>query len=158
FDITSQPLRAQAKHITTTAASATTTTPTLAYPTTRDGKILTPSRKAPASPSSATNNNGLPKSATAGNLTRLAAAGNPNTSNLTQGFQSPSKVKGRTLLELAQGRTAPTTTASATTAAVGNDVEAEGRGLLGSPMKWDPVEHGEDMPSPFLAKKGRAVR
>ncbi|KAI7200601.1 hypothetical protein KC365_g18903, partial [Hortaea werneckii] len=96
----------------------------------------------PAPPSSASNA-GLPKSATAGNLTRLAA--NPS----SQGFQSPSKVKGRTLLELAQGRTA---------AAASNDVEAEGRGLLGSPMKWDPVEHGEDMPSPFLAKKGRAVR
>ncbi|KAI7263564.1 hypothetical protein KC345_g9085, partial [Hortaea werneckii] len=106
----------------------------------------------PAPPSSATNN-GLPKSATAGNLTRLAAA-NPHNSNPSQGFQSPSKVKGRTLLELAQGRTAATTTA----ATAGSDVEAEGRGLLGSPMKWDPVEHGEDMPSPFLAKKGRAVR
>ncbi|RMY43996.1 hypothetical protein D0865_10854 [Hortaea werneckii] len=114
-------------------------------PTTRDGKVLTPSRKAPAPPSSATNAAGLPKSATAGNLTRLAANHNPS----SQGFQSPSKVKGRTLLELAQGRTA---------AAASNDVEAEGRGLLGSPMKWDPVEHGEDMPSPFLAKKGRAVR
>ncbi|KAI7707467.1 hypothetical protein KC353_g11620, partial [Hortaea werneckii] len=113
--------------------------------TTRDGKVLTPSRKAPAPPSSATNAAGLPKSATAGNLTRLAANHNPS----SQGFQSPSKVKGRTLLELAQGRTA---------AAASNDVEAEGRGLLGSPMKWDPVEHGEDMPSPFLAKKGRAVR
>ncbi|KAI7209097.1 kinase-like protein [Hortaea werneckii] len=117
-------------------------------PTTRDGKVLTPSRKAPAPPSSASNA-GLPKSATAGNLTRLAAAANHNPSS--QGFQSPSKVKGRTLLELAQGRTAAATAAS-------NDVEAEGRGLLGSPMKWDPVEHGEDMPSPFLAKKGRAVR
>ncbi|KAI7445719.1 hypothetical protein KC364_g13086, partial [Hortaea werneckii] len=115
---------------------------------------LTPSRKAPAPPSSATNAAGLPKSATAGNFTRLAAAAantqnNNNTSYpSSQGFQSPSKVKGRTLLELAQGRTA----------AASNDVEADGRGLLGSPMKWDPVEHGEDMPSPFLAKKGRAVR
>ncbi|KAI6878671.1 hypothetical protein KC325_g8443, partial [Hortaea werneckii] len=105
----------------------------------------------PSLASTSTTNNGLPKSATAGNLTRLAAAATHNNTSYpsSQGFQSPSKVKGRTLLELAQGRTA---------AAASNDVEADGRGLLGSPMKWDPIEHGEDMPSPFLAKKGRAVR
>ena len=105
-------------------------------PTKKGAKDLTPSRKAPAPPPSA--GNGLPRAATAGNLGRLAAA---NT------FQSPSKVKGRTLVDLYQGR-----------AATQSDVEADGKGLLGSPMKWDPIEHGEDMPSPFLAKKGRAMR
>ncbi|TKA22824.1 hypothetical protein B0A50_07723 [Salinomyces thailandicus] len=108
-------------------------------PTTKDGRILTPSRKAPPPPALA---NGIPKSATASNLTKFAAANN---------FQSPSKVKGRTLVELSQGRAG----------AALSDMEglvADGKGLLGSPMKWDPVEHGEDMPSPFLAKKGRAMR
>lgn len=82
-------------------------------PTTKDGRILTPSRKAPAPPSVAIG------------LAKLAQA---------HQFQSPVRVKGKTLLELQQ------------------DV------VMLSPAKWDPMEYGEEMPSPFLARKGRAQR
>nr|POE66196.1 g2-specific protein kinase nima [Quercus suber] len=81
-------------------------------PVARDGRVLTPSRKAPAPPSAG---NGLAK------LTHAK-------------FPSPVGLKGRTLLELQQ------------------DV------VMLSPAKWDPNECGEEMPSPFLARKGRAQR
>ncbi|KAK5129065.1 hypothetical protein LTR85_000398 [Meristemomyces frigidus] len=128
------------------------TSPKRAAPTTtaRDGRVLTPSRKAPAPPpgAHAAHPAGglLPKSATAGNLlAKMAHANN---------FQSPGKsgVKGRTLVELAQARSAGPTSAGG-----GDGLEAEGKGLLPSPAKWCP-EECEEMPSPFLARKGRAMR
>ncbi|KAF2770322.1 kinase-like protein [Teratosphaeria nubilosa] len=104
----------------------------------KDGKVLTPSRKAPAPP---TNAGGLPRAATAGNLARLAHG---------NALQSPGKagIMGRTLVELSQGKAG---------GAIGdNDAAMSSAPTLlpaMSPAKWDPSD--EDMPSPFLAKKGR---
>lgn len=123
--------------------------------TARDGRILTPSRKAPPPPPTSNfhnhgnaNANGLPRAATAGNLAKLAYANN--------NLQSPSKsgIKGRTLVELQQARLGPAAASS------GDEMDVMGMGakLLASPAKWDPVEMGEEMPSPFLARKGRATR
>jgi len=113
----------------------------------KDGKVLTPSRKAPLPPAT-TNGGGLLSKAgnqTAPNLTKLAHANN---------LQSPAgKVKGRTLVELQQARHLPPHSGSETDFV--NPAAAPK--LLPSPAKWDPMEV-EDMPSPFLARKGRAVR
>ncbi|KAK4550717.1 hypothetical protein LTR36_000296 [Oleoguttula mirabilis] len=135
--------------------AATATSPKRAPSTARDGRVLTPSRKAPAPPPGgpASGLHGLlPKSATAGNLlAKMAHANN---------FQSPGKsgsgVRGRTLVELAQARGAPL-------AGYGGGEESGGLGAEGklllppSPAKWDPMDC-EEMPSPFLARKGRAMR
>lgn len=117
------------------------TSPKRAPATARDGRVLTPSRKAPAPPPGQAG--GLPKSATAGNL--LAKMAHVNN------FQSPGKsgVKGRTLVELSQARSGPPHDEGA--------LITEGKGLLPSPAKWDPMDC-EEMPSPFLARKGRALR
>ena len=76
---------------------------------------------------------------------------------------SPDKgLQGRTLVQLQQARSQPVlpmpmdseweSDASETIAAV-----LGGPKLLPSPAKWDPMEMGEEMPSPFLAKKGRGI-
>ncbi|KAK5685689.1 G2-specific serine/threonine protein kinase [Elasticomyces elasticus] len=108
-------------------------------PMTKDGKVLTPSRKAPPPPPSA----GLPKANTASNLAKLAHANN---------FQSPGKgIKGRTLVELSQAR------AAVSQPELVDEYGVPSMKLLPSPAKWDLMELDE-MPSPFLAKKGRAMR
>lgn len=99
----------------------------------KDLKALTPSRKAPPPPS---------------------AAG-----NVAKHGKSPAKLQGRTLLQLQQARSQPCLLAP-----MDSDFESDasetvaaalgGPQLLPSPAKWDPVLHGEEMPSPFLAKKG----
>jgi len=107
----------------------------------KDGKVLTPSRKAPPPPPSS----GLLSKAgnnTAPNLARLAYANN---------VQSPGKVRGRTLVELQQARHLPNSTGSEAPLMDGAPR------LPPSPAKWDPMEV-EEMPSPFLAKKGRVMR
>lgn len=118
---------------------------------TRDGKILTPSRKAPPPPTTG----GLPKANTASNLVKLAQAHN---------ILSPGKgsgVKGRTLVELQQARAA--ISQPELVDEHGAPVIPDGAGLMAgarllpSPAKWDERDC-EDMPSPFLAKKGRPVR
>ncbi|KAK5130606.1 hypothetical protein LTR08_001925 [Meristemomyces frigidus] len=111
--------------------------------TTRDGRVLTPSRRAPAPPPPPGGGPGLPKSATAGNL--LAA---------TPGKASAAGVRGRTLVELAQNRVG----GGGGGARGSLDVMAEGlRVAMMSPAKWCAEECGEEMPSPFLARKGRMV-
>jgi NIMA (never in mitosis gene a)-related kinase 2 len=113
------------------AASALTASPKR-FAQAKDSKALTPSRKAPLPPSAA------------GNLAKLA--------------KSPVKLQGRTLVQLQQARSQPCLLAP-----MDSDVDTDasetvgmplgGPRLLPSPAKWDPIEHGEDMPSPFLAKK-----
>ena len=117
--------------------------PKRAMPTTKDGKVLTPSRKAPPPPMAG----GLPKANTASNLAKLAQINN---------FQSPGKaagIKGRTLVELSQGRAMQ----SQPELVDEQGLLAMGAKLLPSPAKWDGME-SDEMPSPFLAKKGRAMR
>lgn len=117
-----------------------TTSPKRAPVAGRDGKVLTPSRKAPPPPPSS----GLLSKAgnnTAPNLAKLAHVNN---------FQSPGKVRGRTLVELQQARQIPTGASEA-------EIVTSAPRLLPSPAKWDPMEV-EEMPSPFLSKKGRAMR
>jgi len=138
--------------------SALSSSPKRTLPTTtKDGKVLTPSRKAPPPPPAPSG--GLPGRAnTSSNLAKLAQFG--------QQLQSPGKtgVKGRTLMELTQAR-----------AAVSQPelIDAQGVPVMGggvpkllplplplpSPAKWDgEFLGGDEMPSPFLAKKGRALR
>ena len=98
----------------------------------KDSKALTPSRKAPLPPSAA------------GNLANLA--------------KSPVRLQGRTLVQLQQARSHACLLASMdsdfdTDASETMGVVLGGPRLLPSPAKWDPMEHGEEMPSPFLAKK-----
>ncbi|KAK3671511.1 G2-specific serine/threonine protein kinase [Recurvomyces mirabilis] len=116
--------------------------------TTRDGKVLTPSRKAPPPPpTAATTTSGLPpRAATSSNLARLA-------------LLSPGKSgsRGKTLVELSQARAAFTSQPDLGLGLDQDALMAEGRRLLPSPAKWD-VGLGEEMPSPFLAKKGRLLR
>ncbi|KAK0276099.1 G2-specific serine/threonine protein kinase [Friedmanniomyces endolithicus] len=126
-------------------------------PTTKDGKVLTPSRKAP--PPTPAPSGGLPGRAnTSSNLAKLAQFG--------QQLQSPGKagVKGRTLMELTQAHTA----VSQPELVDAQGVPVMGGGVpkllplplpLPSPAKWDgEFLGGDEMPSPFLAKKGRALR
>lgn len=127
------------------AVGATTT-----RPASRTGKEttknLTPSRKAPAPPPGPSA--ALPRAVTANNLAKQGQAP-------TNSAASPGKaVKGRTLVELNQARNLA--------AAQADEGDGGATGMkvayvLASPAKWDPVEMGEDMPSPFLAKKGRAI-
>lgn len=110
----------------------------------KDPKVLTPSRKAPAPPIQKPVLNNLAKQAHKNNL---------------HATSSPDKgLQGRTLVQLQQARSQPMLSvatdsewesdASETIAAV-----LGGPKLLPSPAKWDPIEMGEEMPSPFLAKK-----
>lgn len=107
-----------------------TTSPKRVNQQTKDAKALTPSRKAPPPPSS-------------NNLVKPAYANN-----------TPGKVKGRTLIELQQARQLPHS-ASEPDMLDGTMLLATGAKLLASPAKWDPMEMGDEMPSPFLARKGR---
>lgn len=128
------------------AVGATNTRP--ASRTGKDAvKNLTPSRKAPAPPPGPPGP--LPRAVTANNLAKLAQAqAQPNSA------VSPGKgVKGRTLVELNQARNLATAGAEGDSGETGMNLPY----VLASPAKWDPVEMGEDMPSPFLAKKGRVV-
>ncbi|KAK0257244.1 hypothetical protein B0A54_07357 [Friedmanniomyces endolithicus] len=136
--------------------SALSSSPKRTFPTTtKDGKVLTPSRKAPPPPPPPSAGL-LGRANTSSNLAKLAQFG--------QHMQSPGKagVKGRTLMELTQAR-----------AAVSQPelVDAQGFPVMGgvvpkllplplpSPAKWDgEFLGGDEMPSPFLAKKGRAMR
>ena len=96
----------------------------------KDPKALTPSRKAPLPPTAG------------GNLAK----------------KSPARLQGRTLVQLQQAKSQPCllppmdsdidSDASETAAIV-----LGGPRLLPSPAKWDAALHGEEMPSPFLAKK-----
>ena len=102
----------------------------------KDHKALTPSRKAPPPPSGA---------------------------GLTKHTKSPAKIQGRTLIQLQQARSQPCllpTPLDSDLDSDGSDTVAAAWGgprLLPSPMKWDITEHGDEMPSPFLAKKGRVM-
>jgi NIMA (never in mitosis gene a)-related kinase len=102
----------------------------------KDPKALTPSRKAPPPPTDA---------------------------GFTKHTKSPAKIQGRTLVQLQQARSQPCllptpldsdfdSDASDTVAAAWG-----GPRLLPSPAKWDAALDGEEMPSPFLAKKGGRV-
>ncbi|TKA81878.1 hypothetical protein B0A55_01574 [Friedmanniomyces simplex] len=118
--------------------------------TTKDGKVLTPSRKAPPPPPTA----GLPaKANTSSNLAKLAHVNN---------FQSPGKgIKGRTLVELQQARAAVSQPELVDESGLPVMMMAAAGGmpkLLPSPAKWDDMMELDEMPSPFLAKKGRAMR
>ena len=116
------------------AVPALTTSPKrIAQP--KDSKALTPSRKAPLPPTAG------------GNIAKLA--------------KSPSRLQGRTLVQLQQARSQPCLLPHMdsdvdTDASESLGVPLGGPRLLPSPAKWDPMEHGEEMPSPFLAKKGGA--
>lgn len=125
--------------------------PKRAVPVAKDPKALTPSRKAPPPPSAASNivsKQGL-------NLAKQVHKMNIQ--------QSPARVQGRTLVQLQQARSQPSLLPS------DSDFESDasdtiaaamgGPTLLPSPAKWDPMLDGEEMPSPFLAKKigGRAM-
>ncbi|GAB7360082.1 hypothetical protein MBLNU230_g7601t1 [Neophaeotheca triangularis] len=97
-----------------------------------DPVALSPSRKAPPPPTTTSSAAGLMKKD--GGLARQA-----HRNNL--------QVQGRSLLELQQAR---------------NGADSEGEGgfankptMLPSPAKWCPEKDGEEMPSPFLAKKTR---
>ncbi len=109
----------------------------------KEAKALTPSRKAPPPPAAVSNvlNKG----------TNLAKQAYKN-----KLLQSP--VRGRSLQELAQARSQPNLLppdmdfdddGSETIAAVLKDAPD----FPPSPAKWDYVTHGDEMPSPFLAKK-----
>ena len=135
---------------TNTAVPVVSASPKRNIPSTKDPKALTPSRKAPPPPSAASNivsKQGL-------NLAKQVHKNN---------MLSPAKLQGRTLVQLQQARSQPSlltpdcefeSDASETIAAA-----MGGPTLLPSPAKWDPVRDGEEMPSPFLAKKvgGRAM-
>ena len=109
-------------------------------PVAKDPKALTPSRKAPPPPSTG--------------ASRL-----PNFTAQTQGniMSSPNRgVQGRTLVQLQQARSQPVLSPP------DSDFESDfenvamamgGPKLLPSPAKWDPMELGDEMPSPFLAKR-----
>lgn len=120
-------------------------------------KALTPSRKAPAPP---TAKPGINAAAALTNLARQAHKNNhPTTAT------SPAKsvgVQGRTLVQLQQARSQPQLVPTVDS---GDWESGEDGGVMGSrvprllpsPAKWDPVEMGDEMPSPFLAKKGRRM-
>lgn len=108
----------------------------------KDPKALTPSRKAPPPPIAPSN--------------VMAKQG----TNLLKQIhkQSPAKIRGQTLVQLQQARSTPNllppdfdfdSDASETIGAVMRNVPE----LPPSPAKWDAVVHGDEMPSPFLAKK-----
>ncbi|KAK3698207.1 G2-specific serine/threonine protein kinase [Vermiconidia calcicola] len=119
-------------------------------PPPQDPKALTPSRKAPPPPPAASNifsKEGL-------NLARQAIQKN----NMPPP-PSPSKLQGRTLVQLQQARSQPSLLPPES-----DDEETVATVMGGpklmppSPAKWDPMKDGEEMPSPFLAKKvGRAM-
>lgn len=123
-----------------------TTTGLPPSPTRNSNKgALTPSRKAPPPPNATATSN----------LARQAGGKNA--------ILSPSKFQGRTLVQLQQARSTPHLP-------LYEDVEGEALGMDGaprlppitmmSPAKWDPMslQYGEEMPSPFLAKKGMRMR
>ncbi|KAK3056426.1 G2-specific serine/threonine protein kinase [Extremus antarcticus] len=106
----------------------------------KDAKALTPSRKAPPPPPGA--GSGLISKAAGGNLVKAAHKNN---------MLSPAKIQGRTLLELQQARSVPNL--------LPPDFEFEDAMVVlpPSPAKWDPVNDGENCPSPFLAKRVRGM-
>lgn len=108
----------------------------------KDPKALTPSRKAPPPPAAPSN--------------IVTKQGNNLFKQIHK--QSPAKVRGQTLVQLQQAKSTPNLLppdfefdgdASETIGAVMRNVPD----LPPSPAKWDAVVHGEEMPSPFLAKK-----
>lgn len=116
----------------------------------KDPKALTPSRKAPPPPTATGN--------VLNKLNPASLAKQVHKNNL----QSPSRIQGRTLVQLQQARSQPLlptdldfeSDASDTIAGMMSNAPT----LLPSPAKWDPMLDGEEMPSPFLAKKvGRAM-
>ncbi|KAK5111757.1 hypothetical protein LTR62_004677 [Meristemomyces frigidus] len=111
----------------------------------RDAKVLTPSRQAPRAPV------GLPPRAqTSANLMKLALS--PGKSGSSSG------VRGRTLLELQQARAGGNSSVDLIGQSEAVLMEdGQQRLLLPSPAKWD-VGMGDEMPSPFLVKRGRLFR
>jgi NIMA (never in mitosis gene a)-related kinase 2 len=108
----------------------------------RDTKALTPSRKAPPPPVAPSN--------------VMAKQG----ANLLKQIhkQSPAKIRGQTLVQLQQARSTPNLLPP------DFELDIDGSEPVGgimrnvpelppSPAKWDVGVHGEEMPSPFLAKK-----
>ena len=130
-----RPPSSHARNNTTSAVPVVST----ASPTRPTSKgALTPSRKAPPPPAGAT---------ATSNLARQAAKNNLG--------GSPSKLQGRTLVQLQQARSQPNLLPE-------DDYELGMEGaprlMPASPAKWDPVRDGEEMPSPFLAKRVQRVR
>ena len=99
----------------------------------KDPKALTPSRKAPPPPSGA---------------------------GFTKHAKSPAKIQGRTLVQLQQARSQPCLLPAPLDSDFDSDASDNvaaalgGPRLMPSPMKWDVEVYGDEMPSPFLAKKG----
>ena len=110
----------------------------------QDPKALTPSRKAPAPPTYRTGTSNLIKQAHQNSLA------------------SPDKaIHGRTLVQLQQAKSQPIFHVP-TDSEWESDVSESAAAILGgprlmpSPAKWDP-EMGDEIPSPFLAKKVGAI-
>lgn len=103
-----------------------------------DPAALSPSRKAPPPPSTANSGGFIKKD---GGLARQAHRNNLHA------------VQGRTLLELQQARSG---VESSDSEGVSN-ANKKPTMLPMSPAKWCPEKDGEEMPSPFLAKKTRNV-
>lgn len=108
----------------------------------KDAKALTPSRKAPAPPTQKVVATNLAKQAHKNNLHAVS---------------SPDKggLQGRTLVQLQQARSQPVLLPPTDSEweSDASETVLGGPRLLPSPAKWDPMEMGEEMPSPFLAKK-----
>ena len=119
----------------------------------KDAKALTPSRKAPPPPSNVATK--LPIGATNTLLKELHAGK----------AASPAKIRGQTLVQLQQARSTPNLLPPSSDFDMDGEVGVDGCVTLGmvpelppmSPAKWDVGVHGEEMPSPFLAKKGRMM-
>ena len=134
---------------TASAVPLVSASPKRQITSTKDPKALTPSRKAPAPPSGTSGI--LSKAQQPG---KLLAKQMLHKNNSMQP-PSPGKIQGRTLVQLQQARSQP---ALPTDSDYASD-ESETRGMAGapklmpSPAKWDPMLDGDEMPSPFLAKK-----
>ena len=131
------------------AVPVVTASPTRKHAVQNDPKVLTPSRKAPLPPASPSNLSNA----------RAVADNVANEAHKTK-VLSPSKVQGKTLVQLQQTKSQPV---------LANDFDLEPNNvtslgghqvpkLLPSPAKWDPARDGEEMPSPFLAKRVHRVR
>ena len=104
--------------------------------------------------------------AVAQNVSSFTKAGHPTTlakqAQKNNMQQSPSKLnlQGRTLVQLQQARSQPSLAPPDLSSDFDSDASETvaaamgGPKLLPSPAKWDPIEMGDEMPSPFLAKKG----
>ena len=136
---------------TNTAVPVVSASPKRNVPAVRDPRALTPSRKAPPPPSAASNI-----------VTKqgMSLAKQVYKNNIPQ---SPARIQGRTLVQLQQAKSQPVLLPTDSGfESEGSDTVAGMMGgpkLLPSPAKWDAYLDGDEMPSPFLAKKvgGRAM-